>query len=333
MNTLRMGLIGTGRIGQVHAESIAGLAETTLQRVADIDTSSAQATAERFGCQASSPDEIFTAGDIDAVLVASPTMTHLDLMVRSVQAGIPVLCEKPIDLDIAKVDAVREIINGSDVPVAIGFNRRFDPHFQEFRRRVFSGEIGELEQLLITSRDPEPASTEYLAVSGGIFRDMTIHDFDMARFFVGDIVSVSAQGYNQFSPDIKQLGDYDSTSVALRSATDQLVQISNSRHAAHGFDQRMEALGGKGMVRVDNVTDTEVRVYTADRVEAKEPYQNFFLERYLDSYRLELAEFVKLVRGEQAHCPTFDDGRMALVLADAATESAKSGQTVSVNLD
>jgi len=333
VSAIRMGLIGTGRIGQVHAESIAGLPETTLQRVADIDTASATATAERFGCHASSPDDIFTAGDIDAVLVASPTMTHLDLMVKSVQAGIPVLCEKPIDLEIAKVDAVRDIVNGSDVPVAIGFNRRFDPHFQEFRRRVFSGEIGTLEQLLITSRDPEPASTEYLAVSGGIFRDMTIHDFDMARFFVGDVVSVSAQGYNQFSEDIKALGDFDATAVALRSASDQLVLISNSRHAAHGFDQRMEALGDKGMVKVDNVTDTEVRVYTSERVEAKEPYQNFFLERYLDSYRLELAEFVKLLRGEDAHCPTFDDGRMALVLADAATESAKSGQTVSVSLD
>lgn len=333
VSVIRMGLIGTGRIGQVHAASISELPETTLQRVADIDAASAASTAERFGCYSSSPDEIFSAGDVDAVLIASPTVTHLDLMVMSVHAGIPVLCEKPIDLDITRVDAARDTVTSAEVPVAVGFNRRFDPHVQEFRRRVLSGEIGNLEQLIITSRDPAPASTEYLAVSGGIFRDMTIHDFDLARFFVGDVVSVSAQGYNQFSEEIKGLGDYDATAVALRSASDQLVLITNSRHAAYGFDQRMEALGDKGMVRVDNVTDTEVRVFTADRVEGREPYQNFFLERHRDSYRLELAEFVKLIRGEEAQCPTFDDGRMALVIANAATESAHSGKTVSISLD
>ena len=331
MSSVRIGLIGTGRIGQVHAESIAGLPGVSLARVADIDQASAKATAERYGAGVSLPEEVFTAGDVDAVLIASPTVTHLDLMVASVEAGLPVLCEKPIDLDIQRVDQVRDVINGSEVPVAIGFNRRFDPHFQEFRRRVFSGEIGSLEQLLITSRDPAPASTDYLAVSGGIFRDMTIHDFDMARFFVGDIVEVSAQGYNQFSPEIKELGDFDSTSIALRSASDQLVLITNSRHAAYGFDQRMEALGSEGMVRVDNVTDTEVRVYTSSAVEAKERYQNFFLERHMDSYRRELAEFVKLVRGEPAETPSFDDGRMALVIADAATESARTGRVVRVD--
>lgn len=330
MSTLRIGLIGTGRIGQVHAESIAGLADTSLARVADIDQESAKATAERYGARVSLPEDIFSAGDIDAVLVASPTITHLDLMVASVTAGLPVLCEKPIDLDIARVDQVRETITSSGVPVAIGFNRRFDPHFQEFRRRVFSGEIGSLEQLLITSRDPAPASTDYLAVSGGIFRDMTIHDFDMARFFVGDVVEVSAQGYNQFSPEIEQLGDFDSTAIALRSANNQSVVITNSRHAAYGFDQRMEALCSNGMVRVDNVTDTEVRVFADSAVEARQPYQNFFLERYMDSYRLELAEFVKLVRGEPATTPTFDDGRMALVLANAAAESAQTGRVVRV---
>jgi len=298
--------------------------------VADLNEESARATAERFGASVSSAESIFTQPDVDAVLVASPTPTHLDLMVQAVQAGKPVLCEKPIDLDIQRVDEVRPLIQAAETPVAIGFNRRFDPHFQAFYRRVFSGVIGQLEQLLITSRDPEPASAEYLAVSGGIFRDMTIHDFDMARFFVGDVVEVSARGYNQFSDEIKALGDFDSTAVALRSASDQLVLISNSRHAAHGFDQRMEALGSAGMVTVGNVTDTEVRVYTDEAVESKEPYQNFFLERYLDSYQQELAEFAKLVRGEPASCPTFDDGRMALVLANAATESAQTGKVVRI---
>ena len=330
MKEIRVGLIGTGRIGQVHAKSIMGLPDFTLTRIADIDSSTAAKTAAEFGATPCRPEEIFSSGDIDAVVVASPTMTHVDMIVSSVEAGLPVLCEKPIDLDINRVNQVREKVNSSGVPVALGFNRRFDPHNQAFRQRILDGEIGKLEQLHIISRDPAPASTDYLAVSGGIFRDSTIHDFDMARFIVGDVIEVSARGYNQFSEDIERLGDFDSTAIAMRTATDQSIIISNSRHAAYGFDQRLEALGSSGMVRVENVTDTEVRIYNSHGVETRFPYQNFFLERHRDSFRLELAEFAKLVRGEPASCPTFDDGRMALILADAATESATTGRVVMI---
>lgn len=328
MGDMRFGLIGTGRIGQVHARTIAGLPGTTLHRVADVDTESARSTAEKYGGSASSTEEIFDARDLDAVIIASPTPTHLDLIRASVKADLPVLCEKPIDLDIDRVRESRAEIVTSGVPVAIGFNRRFDPHNRNFRNRITAGEIGTLEQIHITSRDPSPASPEYLAVSGGIFRDMTIHDFDLARYFVGDFVEVSATGYNQFSKEIRALGDFDATAIALRGPNDELAFISNSRHAAYGFDQRIEALGSLGMVRVDNVADTQVRLFTADSVEAREPYQNFFLERHEDSFRLELAEFVKLVRGEPADCPSFDDGLAALVLANAANESARSGRAI-----
>lgn len=331
MSELKFGLIGTGRIGQVHAKTISSLPGVTLHRVADVDNESARSTAENYGASVSFPEEIFDLKDLDAVVIASPTPTHLDLIRASVKADLPVLCEKPIDLEIERVKESRAEIVSSGVPVAIGFNRRFDPHNQNFRKRITAGEIGTLEQVQIISRDPSPASPEYLAVSGGIFRDMTIHDFDLARYFVGDFVEVSANGYNQFSAEIRELGDFDATAVALRGPNDELVFISNSRHSAYGFDQRIEALGSLGMVRVDNVSDTQVRLFTADSVESREPYQNFFLERHEDSFRLELAEFVKLIKGQPADCPSFDDGLAALALANAANESARSGRVIQLD--
>jgi myo-inositol 2-dehydrogenase/D-chiro-inositol 1-dehydrogenase len=275
---------------------------------------------------------LFDRTKVDAVIVASPTSTHVDLIDAAIDAGMPVLSEKPIDLDISRVDKLREKAAGASIPIVLGFNRRFDPHFNSVHKRVQAGEIGRLEQLILISRDPAPASNEYLSVSGGIFRDMTIHDFDMARFFVPKIVSVTATGFNQFSKDIKEMGDYDATSISLRGADDELVLITNSRHAIYGFDQRMEAFGDKGMLRVENLTNTNVRLYTEHNAEVKEPYQNFFLERYMDSYRLELVEFIKKVNGQASNSPTFEDGRSALVIANAALESAQTGKTVSVQV-
>ena len=328
---LRVGLIGTGRIGDVHARSVHAHPDTVLHRVADVFLESSQRVAGQFGGEATdNPESLFSSGDIELVIIASPTSTHIDLIDQAIDAGIPALCEKPIDLDIERVDRLREKANASSVPIGLGFNRRFDPHFASVHERTQAGEIGQLEQLLLTSRDPAPAANDYLAVSGGIFRDMAIHDFDMARFFIPEIVSVSAQGFNQFSQDIKELGDFDSTAITLRGSKDELVLISNSRHAAYGFDQRLEAFGSEGMLRVENLTDLNVRHYGQREVEARPAYQNFFLERYLDSYRLELEEFLKAVRGEASRTPTFEDGRMALVLANAAAESAVTGQTVTL---
>jgi myo-inositol 2-dehydrogenase/D-chiro-inositol 1-dehydrogenase len=301
--------------------------------VADVFIEGAKKAAEKYGAVATDdPMQLFDRSKIDAVIVASPTSTHVDLIDAAIDAGMPVLCEKPIDLDITRVDKLREKAAGASIPIVLGFNRRFDPHFNSVHKRVQAGEIGRLEQLILISRDPAPASNDYLSVSGGIFRDMTIHDFDMARFFVPKIVSVTATGFNQFSEDIKQMGDYDATSISLRGAGDELVLITNSRHAIYGFDQRMEAFGDKGMLRVENLTNTNVRLYTEHNAEVKEPYQNFFLERYMDSYRLELAEFIKKVNGQPSNSPSFEDGRSALVLANAALESAQTGKTVAVEV-
>lgn len=331
--TLRFGLIGTGRIGRVHAANIAASGETALSWVADPFIDGAREVASGFGARVTDePEELLTSGEIDAVLVASPTPTHVDLIARCLQLGLPVLCEKPIDLDIRHVDALRAEVRSSGVPVALGFNRRFDPAFSDVRARVAAGEIGVLEQLTIISRDPAAPPAAYIAVSGGIFRDMTIHDFDMARYFLPEIVEVSATGTAAFDDGAREHGDFDTAVATLRAASGAIVTIVNSRHSAVGYDQRLEAFGPLGMLSVANAPTSLVSRSTADAVEAKPPYQDFFLERYARAYADELHEFVKLARGEASASPTFEDGRAALVLADAAQRSATERAAVAVDL-
>jgi len=330
---LRFGLIGAGRIGQVHAAGIAADEDAVLVRVADSFVAGAQRVAARYGgIPSGSADEVITAGDIDALLVASPTPTHVDLISAAVDVGIPVLCEKPIDLDLTRVDALRSKVAASGVPVALGFNRRFDPGFASARARVAAGEIGELEQLSIISRDPTPPPAAYVGVSGGIFRDMTIHDFDMARFFLPDIVEVAAFGSTTFDDGAREHGDFDTAAVLLRGASGAIATITNSRHSAFGYDQRLEAFGQRGMLQVANAGTSLVSLFTASAVEAKPPYQEFFLERYAVAYAAELREFIRLVRGEPSTSPTYEDGRAALVLADAAQRAASEHIAVRVGI-
>ncbi|WP_432565363.1 inositol 2-dehydrogenase [Kineococcus sp. SYSU DK003] len=336
---LRIALIGAGRIGQVHAASIARSPRATLQVVCDVFEQSAQDLAARHGARASSePEASIEAADVDAVIVASSTPTHVDLMRAALRAGKPVLCEKPIDLDITRVEGLRGEAEGAARPVMLGFNRRFDPHFAAVHARVAAGEIGRLEQLTITSRDPAPAPRGYLAASGGIFRDMTIHDLDMARFFVPDIVEVSATGYRHFSSEIAELDDFDAAVVTLTGAGGESIVITNSRHSAYGYDQRLEAFGPDGRLAVDNLSDTVVRAWTATSTAAGEPHQQFFLERYAEAYYRELEAFVSAAVADGAGVagatgvPGFADGRSALILADACEESARKRHAVPVDL-
>ncbi|MFB7251116.1 inositol 2-dehydrogenase [Microbacterium sp. NPDC056234] len=330
-NSLRIGLIGTGRIGQVHAANIAANPDASLSRVADPFIDGARGVAERFGGRATAdPDEIFAADDVDAVLIASPTPTHVGLIEKAVDRGIPVLCEKPIDLDIARVEALRPKITAAGVPVALGFNRRFDPAFAEVRARVAAGEIGALEQLTIISRDPAAPPADYIALSGGIFRDMTIHDFDMARFFLPDIVEVSAVGTTMFDAGARAHGDFDTAVVTLTAATGAVVTIINSRHSAVGYDQRIEAFGSGGSLQVANRSTSLVSHSSAARVEARAPYEDFFLQRYAEAYAAELTSFIALARGGASDSSSFEDGRAALILADAAQRSAQEHAAVTV---
>jgi myo-inositol 2-dehydrogenase / D-chiro-inositol 1-dehydrogenase len=330
---VRFGLVGAGRIGQVHAAGIASNPETELSWVADPFVEVARTLASRFGGAATdAPDELISSGEVDAVLVASPTPTHIDLIEACIDADLPVLCEKPIDLDIARVDALRAKVAASEVPVALGFNQRFDPGFAEVHARVRAGEIGDLEQLTIVSRDPGPPPATYIGVSGGIFRDMTIHDFDMARFFAGEIAEVSAVGARLFDPGAQEHGDFDTAVVTLRAVSGAIITIINSRHSAIGYDQRLEAFGAKGLLSVGNAPSSLVSFSSGAAVEAKPPYVDFFLERYAQAYALELAEFIKLLRGERSSSPSFEDGRAAQLIADAAGQSAAQGVAVSLNI-
>lgn len=330
---IRMGLIGAGRIGIVHAGSINDTKGVDLVYVSDPFIESAEKLATQYGAKATAdPMEVINSGEVDAILIASPTPTHVPLLEAGIDAGLHVLCEKPIDLDIKNVDALRAKANSANTKIALGFNRRFHPQFETINKRVQAGEIGKLEQLIILSRDPAPAPQAYIAVSGGIFRDMTIHDFDMARYFVPEIVEVSATGANVFCDYIEEEGDYDSVNITLRGSKGELVTIVNSRHSSYGYDQRLEAFGSEGMLLAKNMTPTTVEHYSADHTEQREAYLNFFLELYAQSYRRELAHFIESIQTNTTLCPTFEDGRAALVLADAALQSARTGQTVKVSL-
>lgn len=331
MSALRIGLLGCGRIGRVHADSVTVHPRAELARVFDPFEAAATEVAAQFGSTwTTEADAILDDPSIDAVIVASPTPTHVDLLTRALRAGKAVLCEKPIDLDLARVDACRAEIGELSERVMVGFNRRFDPSFADIRGRVAAGEIGGLEQLVIISRDPAPPPAAYVATSGGLFRDMTIHDFDMARFFLGEVVSVTAIAANLISPEIAEAGDIDGAVVVLRGATGALCSITNSRRCAFGYDQRLEAFGELGMLTAANQLPTSVRFSGAQHTEVAAPYFNFFLDRYTPAYRAELDHFVTAVETGTVPSPGFGDGRAALVLADAANESLRTGATVAV---
>jgi myo-inositol 2-dehydrogenase/D-chiro-inositol 1-dehydrogenase len=302
-----------------------------LARVVDPVEAAAREVGERFGAPWSTDvDAVLGDPAIDAVVVASPTPTHVDLLTAAVRAGKAVLCEKPIDLDLGRVDACRAAIGPLTDRVMLGFNRRFDPSFADIRARVAAGEIGTLEQLTIISRDPAPPPAGYVATSGGLFRDMTIHDLDMARFFLGEVVEVTATAANLISEEIREAGDVDTAVVVLRGAGGALCSITNSRRAAFGYDQRLEAFGALGMLGAENQHPTSVRFAGSDRTGAAPPYHAFFLDRYTPAYRAEMDAFVTGVERGTPFSPGFADGRAALVLADAANESLRTGRVVQV---
>ena len=330
---VRLGVIGCGRIGRVHADSIDVHPRAELARVYDPFEAAAREVGTAFGAEwGTDVDAVLGDPSIDAVVVASPTPTHVDLLTRAVRAGKAVLCEKPIDLDLARVDACRAEIGALADRVMVGFNRRFDPSFRDIRTRVEAGEVGTLEQLTIISRDPAPPPAAYVATSGGLFRDMTIHDFDMACYFLGEVVEVTATGANLVSDEIAAAGDIDGAVVVLRGANGALASITNSRRCAFGYDQRLEAFGELGMLSAANQLPTSVRFSGADRTEVAAPYHNFFLDRYTPAYRAEMDHFVTAVETGSVPSPGFTDGRAALVLADAANESLRTGSTVKVGV-
>jgi myo-inositol 2-dehydrogenase / D-chiro-inositol 1-dehydrogenase len=322
-------VLGCGRIGRMHAINLARHPRAELAWVFDVAGGAAAAVAEATGArQARDADEALSAKDVDAVLIASSTNTHLDLLERAVEAGKAVLCEKPIDLDLAKVDACWQRIKERNATIMTGFNRRFDPSFRALRDRLQQGEIGKLEQAVITSRDPSPPPVAYIQVSGGMFRDMTIHDFDMARYLMGEIVSVFAVGANLVEPAIKSAGDIDAAMIILESADGALCHINNSRRCTYGYDQRIEVFGELGMLQAANQRPTSIQAWGAKATEAKDPVLDFFIERYTPAYLAEINHFVDCCERGVTPLAGYREGREALRLADAALESMTSGRGI-----
>ncbi|MCK6453578.1 MAG: inositol 2-dehydrogenase [Alphaproteobacteria bacterium] len=319
---------GAGRIGAIHAATLARSEGARLRYVVDVNARAAQLLADRHGAKAVDRDAAMGDPKVGAVVIASSTDTHADLAIAAARAGKAIFCEKPIDLSLARVDACLKEVEKARVPMLVGFNRRFDPSFKALRDRLGAGEVGTLEQVIITSRDPGLPPLEYLKVSGGQFRDMTIHDFDMARWLLGEEpVELYATGSCLVDPKVGQLGDVDSVMVVMRTASGKLAHINNSRRAVYGYDQRIEVLGSKGMLRAGNRTPTTVERAGDDWVASDKPL-HFFLERYAEAYVAEMDHFIDSVNAGKAPAVGARDGRQALVLAEAALQSMKTGAAV-----
>ncbi len=329
--TVRFGLLGAGRIGKVHAKAVSSNSKAKLVAVADAFEKAASDLAGQYGCAVRSIEQILAADDIDAVVICTPTDTHAELIEQFVRAGKAVFCEKPIDLDVERVKACLKVVDAEAATLMVGFNRRFDPHFQAVHDVIAKGEIGTVEMVTIVSRDPGAPPVDYIKRSGGIFRDMTIHDFDMARYLLGEeIESVTAQASVLVDKAIGEAGDFDSASVMLQTATGKHATISNSRRATYGYDQRIEVHGSKGAVSAENQRPVSIEVANASGY-TRPPLHDFFMTRYLDAYAHEISAFIDFVESKSPASPSGIDGLIALALADAAVKSVKEGRTVKVS--
>lgn len=321
-------VLGCGRIGRMHARNVARNSRARLVTIFDINAQAAESAAADLGVEpASSVMEVLANPAVQGILIATSTNTHVDLIAASVRAGKPVLCEKPIDLEADRARACWREIAPMNPRVMIGFNRRFDRSFGALKRRLQDGEIGKPEMLYITNRDPEPPAAEFLRHSGGLFHDFTIHDFDMARYLLGEIVEVQAWGGNLVDPAIGEAGDIDTCAVTLRAASGALVQIANSRRCVYGYDQRIEVFGERGMLRAENLRETAVESWTDRHTLARDVLLKFFFDRYKEAYIAELDAFVSAVETGGRMSPDFADGIAALILAQAAARSMNSGRT------
>ncbi|MFO1068486.1 MAG: inositol 2-dehydrogenase [Geminicoccaceae bacterium] len=325
-------VFGAGRIGRIHAGNIARNPRAKLVCVVDPVEEAATALAGELGA-ASAPDAAtaFARHPIDAVLIGSSTNTHLELITASAEAGKAILCEKPVDLEIGRVDRCLEAVRRNPVPFMVAFNRRHDPHVAALRQRLVAGEIGDLAMLIMTSRDPSPPPVSYIKVSGGYWRDSTIHDFDLVRWLLGEEpIEVMAKGSNLVDPAIGEAGDVDTAMTMLSTASGKLAFINNSRRCAYGFDQRIEAFGSGGMLQMGNVHENTVLRSGPGGYGQEERLLAFFLERHADSYRRELDAFLDALERGGPMPSTGEDGRKALLLADAALESHRTGRAVRV---
>ena len=325
---IEVGLFGAGRIGRIHAGNLARQPRVKLKFVVDVNTAAAREVAAAHGGEVVAEPTVFADRAVQAVVIATSTDTHADLILRAAGAGKAIFCEKPVDLTVERALVCAQAVAQANVTCMIGFQRRFDPTFAALKARLTAGEIGEPEMLVVTSRDPSPPPSEYIVRSGGIFKDMLIHDFDIFRWILDDeAASVYATGSCLTDPAIAQAGDIDSTAVTIRTRRGLLAQISTSRRAAYGYDQRFEVLGSRGMLQAGNHRPTEVQASTAANVACDKP-EHFFLERYRAAYASEMAHFFDALAFGGPVRTTIDDGVAALELAEAATQSWREQRVV-----
>jgi myo-inositol 2-dehydrogenase/D-chiro-inositol 1-dehydrogenase len=322
----KIALVGAGRIGRIHAANAVAHPELALSHVIDPAAEAAEAIARETGAVVASLDDVLADPGVEGVIVASATDTHLDSCLRAHAAGKAIFCEKPLDLDLARARGAAAQL--ARARLLLGFNRRFDPNFQALKARLDDGAVGALETLQITSNDPGPPPIAYVKISGGLFKDMAIHDFDMARWLLGEEpAEVFAWGSSLVDPAIGQAGDIDTARILLKTASGRLCVIANSRRSGFGYDQRIEAYGSAGLARAGNVLESSVEVW-GEAGARTDRFQNFFLDRYRDAYRLEMAQFADVLAGRSEPSVGYADGVAALALAEAAGESLRTGLPV-----
>jgi len=327
---INIGILGCGRIGQVHAATLMRMNDAKVVAVSDFHAETAQKLADKTGARVQTTDQIIADAGIDAVIIATPTDTHYDIIHAASHAGKAIFCEKPVDLSAERIRDCIAVVQANNTPFMTAFNRRFDPSFAHLKSCIANGDIGAVELVTILSRDPAPPPVSYIKSSGGIFRDMMIHDFDMARFLLDeDPVSVFAVGSALVDPAIGAAGDVDTAAVVLTTASGKICQISNSRRATYGYDQRIEVHGSGGMLRAENKRNHTVEIAT-DAGFRTAPAQHFFLQRYEAAYMAELTQFVAALKSGAAQSPTISDGLRAQMLADAAQASLTTGLPVAV---
>ncbi len=326
---LNVCVLGTGRMGTIHAATIHRHPDARVTVIGDIDLGRAQAVAAEYGADASGDPLAAIAGDgVDAVVIATPTDSHVPYIEAAARAGKAIFCEKPVGIEPAEVRRALDTVAAAGVPLQIGFHRRFDPSFREVKAAIESGQVGDVLQVILTSRDPEPPPAQYIHGSGGLFRDMAIHDFDMARWLLGDEpVEVSAFGSNLIDPAIGEAGDIDTAMAILRTERGVLCHINCSRVASYGYDQRIEVLGTSGMAQAGNRTPASVEVATGAGISSSLPHY-WFPERYTEAYEAEVVDWVESTSAGRAPAVTGEDGLRAQLLAAAATESLLTGQPV-----
>lgn len=332
-NVVRFGMIGAGRIGKMHAKNLAySIPEAQVLAVSDVYVDAAKQCAAECQIPKAVQDhrDILNDPEIDAVFICSSTDTHAQIMIESAEAGKHIFCEKPIDFDLARIDAALAAVDKAGVKLQIGFNRRFDPHFKRARQAVEDGTLGTPHIIKITSRDPAPPPIDYVKVSGGLFFDMMIHDFDMCRFLMGeDVVEIYAAGTSLVDPKIGEVGDIDTAVVTLTYESGAYCIIDNSREAVYGYDQRVEAFGTAGCVVVDNPTSNTATFMKRGPIERDALY-HFFLDRYHEAYLAETREFIACIQDDRTPSVTGIDGKIPILMAMAANQSLKERRPVNV---